>query len=61
MLCCHWVIFKDRVTVTVINVGQKMRQGCYDESAYSVVLLKTEERSYLGDQVVDGRLCQNVS
>jgi hypothetical protein len=31
-----------------------MRQGRDDENAYSSVLLKPEERSYLGDQVVDG-------
>lgn len=33
-----------------------MRQGRDDENAYSVVLLKPEERSYLGDHVVDGRI-----
>jgi 3-deoxy-D-manno-octulosonate 8-phosphate phosphatase KdsC-like HAD superfamily phosphatase len=44
------------VTVTVLKVGQKMRQESYDENAYIVVLVKPEERSYLGDQVVDGRV-----
>jgi hypothetical protein len=44
--CCVAVfaIFKDRATVTFLNLGQKMGQGKDDGNAYSILLLKTGEK-----------------